>query len=198
MSKLTAYNFNWDRKKKLPIITVHGRFQPPLHANHWLYVSNGFEIAQKVKILITNPYGSEKRTVVAEHRSKAENNPFTYRQRVKIFKSFFKKQGIPKNRFTFESFDILSKIEWDKKLKKSIPNLVCTYGSPWSAEKFKNFTKAGLPTIRYNMVRPSMVSGTNIREILSKKIPKSLKKKLLIHAGYMPEAIHGLFAVIKK
>ena len=53
--KLKVYNAKLNLKKKLPIITVHGRFQPPFHINHWKYISTAFDLAERVRILITNP-----------------------------------------------------------------------------------------------------------------------------------------------
>jgi hypothetical protein len=44
---------------KIPDVTVHGRFQPPLHINHWGYVREGFERAKHVTVLITNPFQDE-------------------------------------------------------------------------------------------------------------------------------------------
>jgi nicotinamide mononucleotide adenylyltransferase len=41
---------------KLPAITVHGRFQPPLHINHRNHAKQGFERAEHVTVLMTNLY----------------------------------------------------------------------------------------------------------------------------------------------
>lgn len=44
----------------LPVVTVHGRFQPPVHRNHHeTYIKNAFRIAKYVRFLITNPYRNE-------------------------------------------------------------------------------------------------------------------------------------------
>ena len=83
--QLKVYNAKLNLKKKLPMVTVHGRFQPPLHINHWNYIAPAFEIAEKVRILITNPYRKSAVVKEAVHRGKKENNPFSYSQRVKIF-----------------------------------------------------------------------------------------------------------------
>jgi len=84
-------------KKRIPAVTVHGRFQPPLHINHWNYIAPAFELAEKVIILITNPDLDEVDVKETGHRNKKENNPFTYGQRVKIFQKFFEAMGLREN-----------------------------------------------------------------------------------------------------
>jgi hypothetical protein len=42
--------------RRLKAVTIHGRFQPPLHVNHWNYAKAGFDRAGHEKILITNPF----------------------------------------------------------------------------------------------------------------------------------------------
>ncbi len=53
MQKGTVVEYN--KSLHFPRITVHGRFQPPLHRQHWEYIEKGFSIADRLTVLITNP-----------------------------------------------------------------------------------------------------------------------------------------------
>ena len=177
-----------------PYVVVHGRFQPPLHINHFTYINNAFCIGEHVKILITNPMANEKETNIAPHRSKSENNPFTYDERIKIFRAFLNARKILPSRYSFAPFDITDDEAWDK-LDKNDVYLVNTY-SPWSEKKFAKFSKKGFKVIHSTIRRKEDISGTLIRSILKKKISMNEKKKEFIRAGYMPEAIEGLLCVV--
>lgn len=179
-----------------PEVTVHGRFQPPLHKNHYNYIADAFKIADKVHILITNPYLNDKDRKEALHRSLVENNPFTYEERVEIFKIFFNKINISKSRYDFSPFEITKESAWNN-LNKKIPNLINTY-SDWSYSKMDKFKKLGFVVIHSNIPRAEDVSGNGIRKILREKINLDEAKEKLIQAGYMKEAIEGLFEIIKK
>jgi nicotinamide mononucleotide adenylyltransferase len=183
---------------KIPLVTVHGRFQPPLHVNHFDYISHGFDIAEKVRILITNPDLKESSVVEASHRNKSENNPFTYDERVEMFGSFFDEYGIPESRYEFKPFDITDEAVWSLVLDKHIPNLINTYGSPWSAKKLELFNERGYPVIHLNNAKKMDVSGTKLREVIFSSLSNEEKKKELISIGYMKEAIPGLFKVLEK
>lgn len=176
------------------ILTVHGRFQPPLHINHWNYISKAFETAEKVIILITNPHLEETPVPEAEHRNKRENNPFTYEQRVEIFRSFFDIMGISKDRYELRPFDITDENTLDR-LDKDVPNLVNVY-SNWSKAKLEKFQSKGLETIKLEIPKVPEISGTKIRTIILKNIGSEEKVEELIGAGYMKEAIPGLLRVL--
>ncbi|MFA5954489.1 MAG: hypothetical protein WC817_03085 [Patescibacteria group bacterium] len=178
----------------IKVVTVHGRFQPPLHKNHWNYIKAAFGVAEKVIILITNPNLSEKAVPEAEHRNKADNNPLSYDERVKIFKSFFDNIGIAKNRYEFKPFDITDEKEW-RKLDKGTPNMVNVY-SDWSNSKLEKFKTHDLKVIRLDLQPLDGVSGTRIREIIWRNIDASQMRNELLKAGYMEEAIPGLFEVL--
>ena len=169
---------------KIPHITVHGRFQPPLHINQWNYIAHAFRSADHVTILITNPYLVEASVQEAPHRNKPENNPFTYEQRAAIFRSFFDAMGIAKARYEFKPFDITNEASWQSMLDKNVPNLVNTYGA-WSNAKLEKFRHLGYKVIHTAMPKMMNSSGTLIREILNKDVLPQEKKELLLQAGYM-------------
>ena len=184
-------------KTKFPRVTVHGRFQPPLHVNHWKYIQAAFKIADKVTVLITNPKLEEALFAKARHRVDPKHNPFSYKARAAIFKSFFGKMGIPKSRYEFKPFNITDKKDWKKVLRKNVPNVINTYGSPWSAKKLKEFKKSPYPVIHLSIPKVKPVSGKNIREILSRHLSQAELKRELAKAGYMKKALPGLFEVLK-
>lgn len=182
---------------KLSAITVHGRFQPPLHVNHWGYIKQGFEKANHVTLLITNPFNDESFDAAASWRNDPENNPFTFGERVRMFNDFFKVMDIGLERYTIRPFNIKDP-EAFKTLDPGVPNMVNVY-SEWSAKKVEAFEEAGLKVIRLDQPKAVPISGTQIREIIKSHTdtPDELGKKL-ITAGFMPEAVPGLLAVLKN
>jgi nicotinamide mononucleotide adenylyltransferase len=180
---------------KIPAITIHGRFQPPLHINHKNYVLDAFNRAEKVIILITNPNLDESFVKEAGHRSSKENNPFTYEERVEIFQKYFDAIGISKERYEFRPFNITNKDDWDKVLDKSLPNLVNVYGE-WSEAKARKFEENGYKVIRTDNPKKVTVSGSDIRRIIEEDISTKYRKDKLIATGYAQEAIEGLFSVL--
>ncbi len=181
-----------------PTVTIHGRFQPPIHRNHFdTYVKNAFQIAEHVKILITNPRLNETTQLEAAHRNRQENNPFTYDERVSIFTALFENLRIDKVRYSFAPFDITDVNSWDSVLDKEIPNLVNTY-SPWSYKKLENFQLKGYPVVRSSLPKVTPVSGTRIRTILFSSETTENKKKELVAEGLLAEAVGPLFEIYKN
>jgi nicotinamide mononucleotide adenylyltransferase len=183
-----------------PDITAHGRFQPPLHVNHWNYLSEAFKLSDHVRLLITNPYpevAPEAHDAAASWRSQAASNPFSYDERVFMFSKFFTAMGISKDRYSIEPFDI-TKQESFSVLDSDTPNLVNVY-SEWSAGKVQKFRNSGLTVIQLDQPKEIAVSGTQIREIINEHTDdlQTLGPKL-IDAGFMAEAIPGLLEVLER
>ena len=178
---------------KLPKITVHGRFQPPAHQNHWLYILDAFNRAEYVIFLITNPDLDDRQVDEAPHRSQKENNPFTYDERVVMFQSLLAKKGYSENRYSFAPFDIRDGESFGK-LDKSTPNLINVY-SPWSAKKVELFEGHGLSVVQTHNDETSLVSGSDIRRII--RSSANLEEDLMA-AGFVPEALGGLNRVLKS
>jgi nicotinamide mononucleotide adenylyltransferase len=182
--------------KTLPKVTVHGRFQPPLHVNHWNYIKQGFERADHVTVLITNPFLNEAFEKTASWRNDPASNPFSYDERVEMFKKFFENVGIASARYAFSPFNIKDDAEFAK-LDKAVPNLVNVY-SEWSAKKVEQFEKNGLEVIKLEQPKTVQVSGTLIREIIKENDDLSKLPDLLVAAGFMPEAVDGLMEILEK
>jgi len=182
---------------KIPEITVHGRFQPPLHINHWEYVSQGFERADHVTLLITNPFQDEAFDAAASWRNDPENNPFSYDERAYMFTKFFTAMGIEADRYEIKPFNIKDDAAFAA-LNKEVPNLVNVY-SEWSAKKVDAFKDHGLEVIQLDQPKSKPVSGTRIREIIKASTGNmDVLKQRLIGEGFMPEAVPGLFEVLQR
>lgn len=179
---------------KLPKITVHGRFQPPLHVNHWEYVRRGFELAEHVTILITNPDRDEIFEKLASWRSDIANNPFSYDERVRMFADFFAAMKIEAKRYSFVPFNIQDASAFAS-LESTTPNLVNVY-SEWSNKKVSLFEDKGLKVIKLYQPKIMPVSGTIIRNIIANVKETEGLAHQLIGAGFMPEAVPGLVSVI--
>lgn len=181
---------------KIPSITVHGRFQPPLHANHWEYIRQGFDRAERVDVLITNPHLNEAFEESASWRNDPENNPFTYDERVSMFRDFFERMKIAENRYSFRPFDIKNEASF-LELDAKVPNLVNVY-SEWSSKKVDLFGSHGLSVVEMSQPKHRPVSGTIVRQIISDAADQSQLSKKLIDVGFVPEAIPGLLKVLSS
>lgn len=180
---------------KLPEITVHGRFQPPIHVNHWQYIQEGFARADHVTLLITNPFQDEAYDAAASWRNDPSNNPFTYVERKFMFDTLLGNLGIDRSRYTIQPFNIKDAASF-KQLDPMVPNLVNVY-SEWSDKKDALFQQHGLKTIRLEMPKSVPVSGTLLRSILldNHDAPGVLGDKL-VSAGLIAEALPGLVTVL--
>lgn len=180
---------------KLPAITVHGRFQPPIHINHWNYIKQGFDRAEHVTLLITNPFQDEAFDSAASWRNDPENNPFSYEERVHLFEQLFTRLGIDRSRYTIKPFNIKDPASFAE-LDPAVPNLVNVY-SEWSDKKDAAFQNHGLQTIRLEMPKTVQVSGTLLRQIIKdhQGSDTELSAKL-IEAGLIPEAVPGLLEIL--
>lgn len=181
--------------KRLPEVTVHGRFQPPLHLNHWNYIREGFERADHVTLLITNPFHDEAFDASASWRNEPANNPFTFDERVFMFEEFFKAKGIEPGRYTIKPFNIKDPSAFTD-LIPDVPNIVNVY-SEWSAKKLDAFSEQGLQVIRLDQPKSIPISGTKLREIINTHDFKNIDfGDTLAAAGLMPEALPGLLQVL--
>ena len=181
--------------QQIPAITVHGRFQPPIHVNHWEYIREGFARAEHVTLLITNPFQDEAYDAAASWRNNPENNPFSFDEREFMFKTLLTNLGIDKSRYDILPFNIKDP-ESFKQLDPAVPNLVNVY-SEWSAKKDALFQEHDLRTIRLEKPKFVPVSGTLLRKILREyqDVPEEVGRKL-VAVGFINEALPGLLAVL--
>jgi nicotinamide mononucleotide adenylyltransferase len=182
---------------QLPIVTVHGRFQPPVHINHWDYIQEGFNRAEHVTLLITNPFQDEAYDPAASWRNNPDNNPFTFDERKYMFETLFRNLGIHRSRYDIRPFNIKDPNSF-KELDPAVPNLVNVY-SEWSEKKVTLFQDHGLPTIRLEMPKTVQVSGTLLRRIILEHQGSSQQLgHMLVDAGLIKQALPGLLAIIES
>jgi len=185
-----------DTIAQIPAITVHGRFQPPIHVNHWNYIKEGFARAEHVTLLITNPFQDEAYDAAASWRNDPENNPFTYNERKYMFETLLGNLGIAKSRYDIRPFNIKDPGSF-KELDPGVPNLVNVY-SEWSEKKDALFQEHGLQTIRLEMPKSVPVSGTLLRKILlDSQDPPEILGHTLVAAGLIKEALPGLLTILR-
>ncbi len=181
---------------QLPAITVHGRFQPPIHVNHWNYIQEGFARAEHVTLLITNPYQDEAFDSAAAWRNDPENNPFSYDERKYMFECLLSRLGIDQSRYDIKPFNIKDPNSFTK-LDPAVPNLVNVY-SEWSEKKHALFIEHGLQAIRIEQSKTKPVSGTLLREIIANnEEPLQELGRKLVAAGLIKAALPGLLAVLE-
>ena len=178
-------------------LAVHGRFQPPLHVNHWNYIRYAFDSAAKVSLYITNPYLNESSRSEASWRNTAESNPFTFEERAMLFGKCFQKLGIVEDRYEILPLNVTDDAEIAR-LPTDVPMIVNVY-SEWSQAKAKKFKAAGKPVILLAQPRLHEYSGTKLREQIAayQNEPEVLQTALL-QGGLLPEAVCGLLELVQS
>ena len=175
-------------------LSVHGRFQPVLHLNHWNYIKYAFDSAEHVTIYITNPDRDESHEETASWRSNPENNPFSYEQREAMFHAFFSAKGVKPNRYAIKPLNIKDP-KSIASIDKHSPMVVNVY-SDWSAKKVELFDAAGVSTVVIRQQKIDGISGTKIRKVLAEDGEGQDEK--LLQAGIMLEALDGLKAFVNR
>jgi len=116
--------------------SAHGRFQP-FHMGHLEYCLATFDRCQFVWIGIAQfNIRNLAETQVAQHRSLAANNPFTYRQRVAMISGALDEARIDHARFAFVPFPIETPELLGDFFDLSIPVFTTVYDE-WNEHKIK-------------------------------------------------------------
>lgn len=169
----------------IPEITVHGRFQPPVHVNHWAYIRTGFDKAQHVTLLIMNPFNDEAYDSAASWRNDPSNNPFSFEERSFLFRRLFRAMGIGAERYSIRPFNIKDPASF-RELDPAVPNLVDL------------FAEHKLLVVRLHQAKLVPVSGTILRQtIRDHQGPEPELSEKLVTAGFMPQAVPGLLTLLR-
>ncbi len=89
---------------RIPLAVVHGRFQPP-HNGHVRYILASLERAERVAIGICTPtICTPEEAAVSGFPCTAEENPFTFTERVDMISAALEAEGISKDRYSFTEF----------------------------------------------------------------------------------------------
>lgn len=146
---------------------VHGRFQL-LHNDHIRYILAGKEKCKHLVIGICNPdknltaYSSSN-----PHRSKKDNNPFTYYERYQMIKGTLLDMGIQGDEFDIVPFPI------------NYPELIFSYAPPnakyymtiydaWGYEKKKTLEEIGcsIEVLWEISLEQKGISGSDVRKLI--------------------------------
>ena len=168
---------------KIPMCVIHGRFQL-LHNGH---VSNiilpAFEYAERVVIGICNPELSLTAYDEANpHRSENSSNPFSFWERLEMFRAFLQSQNISHERYEIVPFPI----NFPEKIPNYAPgNADCllTIYDNWGRKKKTELEKQGFRVVVIKEMTPETkgISGSDVRSLI-KKGDESWK-------NYVPESV---------
>lgn len=154
---------------KNSICVVHGRFQP-LHNGHVKQlVLPAFEYGERVIIGITNP--ERDLTSFDEtnpHRSEESSNPFSFWERLEMFRVFFESKGISRARYDIIPFPI----NFPKKISNYAPTdalYLLTIYDDWGWKKKKVLEEQGLQVkvLREMTLDEKGEGGVAIRKLMA-------------------------------
>lgn len=178
--KLKNYYYRMKNKKSIGV--VHGRFQP-LHLGHL----NEYILKAKAKcdflvIGLTNPDPTHTLPDVSNlARSRPQNNPLTYFERVTIIQTVLLEYGLKQDEFVIVPFPI----NFPQLLKFYTPKNSTHYLTvfdEWGEQKVKYLKRHGLKTsvlfrksindkkISSTMVRERLLSKNNWKELVPKSV----------------------------
>ena len=143
---------------------IHGRFQP-FHLEHLRYFRFAWARSKQLIVGITNPDPS---AVVADplnqHRHLAENNPFTFVERLIMIQTTIREAGYPLERVFIVPFHIHHPERWPHYLPGETTIFVVAY-SPWERGKAERFQQAGYPVVVVDTLEKT-ISGQHIRALI--------------------------------
>lgn len=170
---------------KIPICVIHGRFQL-LHNGHVSdLVLPAFEYAERVVIGICNPETDlTAYDKTNPHRSENRSNPFSFWDRLEMFREFLKSKNISHDRYDIVPFPI----NFSEKILNYSPknaDYLLTIYDDWGKKKKDELEKQQLKVVVIKEMtlgtRPK--SGTEIRNLI-KSNDESWK-------NYVPEAVQA-------
>lgn len=176
-----------DTAKRHELGMIHGRFHP-FHNEHLRYFRWAWELCEHVIIGITNPDPSAIVTnATSAHRHRAQDNPFTYFERMMMIREGLQAEAYPLDRILFVPFPIHHPERWRHYVPEETTHFVTVY-SPWEQQKADRLRAAGLQV----SVRDSLdktISGQRIRELLATDgdweplVPRGVAAYLRRHRG---------------
>jgi nicotinamide mononucleotide adenylyltransferase len=152
---------------KLPVGSVHGRFQP-LHNEHLEYIEAALSRVEFLHVGITQYQRGDLREVegASEHRSDLSSNPFSYYERAELVCLTMQALGISEYRFRVAPFPIEQPSQLADFLPLDIPVLT-TRVDQWNDRKIDLLTAAGYEVEVLYERDPKGVSGAEIRALMA-------------------------------
>lgn len=160
---------------------IHGRFQG-LHYGHMEYLLEAKKRCEFLFVGITNPDpGLTKENIVDLKRSRAEENPFTYYERMFMIKGALLEAGIPHNEFDIIPFPI----NYPELIQFYAPQnalYFITIYDKWGEHKLKTIQDLGCKTnvMWIRTMDERFTTGVQVRSLIARNmewenlVPKSI------------------------
>lgn len=142
---------------------VHGRFQP-FHNEHRHYALEGLARSERLIVGITNPDPGEiKEEAASGHRHLAENNPYTYFERMEMVLAALTEAGADLDRVRVIPFHISEPAKWRYYLPPAgkLRHFVRIF-SPWEQSKVDRLRAEGYEV---EVLDPGAEKGIEATEI---------------------------------
>ena len=144
---------------RMPVASVHGRFQP-LHSAHLEYI-----LAAKAKCAFLwiglTKYQPNQLSPLGGHRERQEANPLTYFERAQIIAEALADAGVSSLEFAFTPFPIETPDMLSNFLPTSIPCFT-TICEQWNRDKIGLLEECGYQ-VHILWERPKTTSASDIR-----------------------------------
>lgn len=158
--------------KKVKVGVIHGRFQG-LHFGHMEYLLEAKKRCNYLIIGITNPDpGLTKDNIADLKRSKPEENPFTYFERLIMLRDALIESGVDRSEFEIVPFPI----NIPELIKYYVPMdalFFITIYDDWGKYKLNTFEKLGVKTdlMWTRTLDERFTTGKNVRKLISLNEP---------------------------
>ena len=143
--------------------SAHGRFQP-LHKGHMEYLLAAKERCDHLWVGITQyNVRSLSDNPVDPHRTRPQDNPLTYFERVQIIREAFAEEGITEEQFGILPFPIETPQLLRDFLSTDVPVFTTVYDD-WNRHKIRVLREAGYEVITLWERDEKEYKGTEVRE----------------------------------
>ena len=144
---------------------IHGRFQP-FHNGHWDYCRLALERCRTLIIGITNPDPSQiAREPSADHRHRADANPFSFFDRQRMIRAALRDAGVPFERVIFIPFPVNTPERWPAYVPDDAVHFVRVF-SDWEQTKVDRLRAAGYTVEVLTPGADKTIDATEVRRRL--------------------------------
>jgi cytidyltransferase-like protein len=154
--------------KRAEMGVIHGRFQG-LHYGHMEYLLEGKKRCNFLYIGITNPDpGMTKENIADLKRSKIEENPFTFYERMIMLRDAMIESGVNRNEFEIVPFPI----NYPEMIKYYVPMnalFFVTIYDEWGKHKLKTLNELGVKTdlMWTRTLEERFTTGKDVRKLIA-------------------------------
>lgn len=149
--------------RRIPIASAHGRFQP-LHLGHMEYLTAAKDRCEFLWVGVTQyNIRSLSDNPVDSHRTRPEDNPLTYFERVLLITDALLDSGMARNEFGIVPFPIETPHLLPDFLSTSIPVFTTVYDD-WNRHKIRVLSDAGYHVITLWERVYKQYRGTKVRQ----------------------------------